>query len=48
MQTNGAQNPILMFGNTLPAEKPATFGTSGNSFPLLMIPTPLLMQFLHY
>jgi hypothetical protein len=38
IETRGTQNPILMFGNTLPAEKSVTFRATSNGFPLLMIP----------
>jgi hypothetical protein len=32
-----------MFGDTLSAKKMTTFRATGNSFPILMIPAPLVM-----
>ena len=48
IKTGSTQNPIFMFGNTLPAEKSVTFRATGNGFALLMIPTPFETEFLHY
>ena len=47
-ETGRTENPVLMLGDALSAEKSATFRTTGNRFPILMIPAALMMEFLHY
>jgi hypothetical protein len=47
-ETFGTQNAILMLGDTFSAKKTTAFRATGNSFPILMIPAPLVMQFSHY